>query len=212
MPEWLSQIVPTGSRFSLVSDNPKYKIHDVVAQSNETNQFKRFLIVDNQAVDQMVWEQLEAANVPRLTLVKRGHDAWIFGVRNGLKPLAHEALFGHESSETYIGDPEIFYEVGRLYKRAFSATGKLLINKYDANDNPLQHVAISSFSEGGGFLFLYPPYTGDDYYGDLDPAQARDLFAGSIERHLATQVMYQESLRDTTQQLLEKAKQGFTEN
>ncbi len=212
LPEWLGETVPTGSRFSLVPDNSKYNIHDVVAETNATNQFKRFLIADNESINVPVWEQLEAANVPRLTLVKREQDSWIFGVRNGLKPLAHEALFGRESSETYIGDPEIFYEVGRLYKRAFNATGKLLINKYDALDNPLEHVAISSFSEGRGFLFLYPPFSGDEFYGNIDAAQARQLFAGSIERHFAKQVIYQESLRDTVQQLLETAKQGFTES
>lgn len=212
LPQWLGETIPTGNRFNLESDNPGYNVQDVVADSGVVNRFKRFLIVGNETVDESMWDLLDAANIPRLPLVKRETDVWVFGVKNGLKPLAHEALFGHQSSETYIGDPEIFYEVGRLYKKTFNATGKLLLNKHDPDDSPLQHIAISSFSEGRGYLFLYPPYVADQYYDRISADQACELLAASIERHFADQVLYQESLRETSQQLIEKAKEGFTES
>ena len=125
--------------------------------------------------------QLPKADAPELTDTTTPYV--LFGVREGLKPLYHEAFYSNQSSRTYISDTEIFTQLGRLYRQAWQTTGKIILDPNSENDFPLRHVAIHSFADNGNFLFLCPPYEpSSEEQLSLEEASAR--FTSSLQRGL----------------------------
>lgn len=212
LPGWLgTEIIETGARFSLASARLGKHVMDVMTEYPKLEDYGRFLVVGNDAVDESIWDNLVEKDIHRLPLIKKDHDTWVFGIKDGLKPLANEALFDRPSSETYISDLEIYFELGRIYRNVYEATDVLLLEGNIEEVSPVEHVAISSFSDGHGYLFLYPPYRVSDQYRNLEISQARNLFTQSLKARFDRLVLYQESFRDVAQQLVEKASQGFNE-
>lgn len=210
LPAFLGRdLIVTGDRFSLATTRLGSRSLDIMTQQLDHEDFGRFLIVNNDDIEEAIWDGLVEKDIPRLPLYNRDDEVWVFGVRDGLKPLASEAIFDHPSSETYVGDDEIYFELGRLYRNVYEATGVLLLEGDVEEASPVDHVAISNFSDGHGHLTLYPPYRVSDQYRNLELSQASELFKQSLKSRFDKLVSYQESLRDVSQQLVEKASQGF---
>lgn len=201
----------TASRFSLVrpKNNNRY-VRDVI-KTEKVDKYRRFLLIENQAVNSLAYEQLEKAQVPQLPLIQKGDKLSVFGVRDGLKLLAHESLHGHASSETYISDKEVFQQVGRLYADAWRATGSVLLD--GINDSPLHHVALSSFSEGADLLYLCPPFADSVASKAATFQEATALFTYTIQQHFERHsgYIYNAEQRQFDQQLTEAAYNGFVE-
>lgn len=210
LPAYLGRdLIVTGDRFSLASARLGSRTLDIMSQQVDHEDFGRFLVVNNEDIDESIWNGLVEKDIPMLPFYNRDNDVWVFGIKDGLKPLASEAIFDHPSSETYVGDDEIYFELGRLYRNVYEATGALLLEGNIEEVSPVDHVAISNFSDGPNHLFLYPPYRASDQFLNLELAQANELFNRSLRARFDKLVSYQESLRDVSQNLIEKASQGF---
>lgn len=210
LPAYLGRdLIVTGDRFSLASTRLGSRTLDIMTQQIDHEDFGRFLVVNDDDIDESIWNGLVEKDIPRLPLYNKDNNVWVFGIRDGLKPLASEAIFDHPSSETYVGDDEIYFELGRLYRSVYEATSVLLLEGNVEETSPVDHVAISNFSDGHGHLTLYPPYRVSDQYRNLELSQASELFKQSLRARFDKLVSYQESLRDVAQQLVEKASQGF---
>lgn len=206
---WISSsIVETSPRFNLAQSRSRNDAIDIVARDPITI-FGRFLIVNPGSIDTNIWNQLSHADVARLPLLRIENDAWTFGVKDGLKPLVNEALFGRQSSATYISDPEIYHELGALYRSAYDATGSLLLEGPVVHDSPMDHVAIFSFNDEQNLLYLHPPYRAAPEYQGLDRVTAGEMFAHSIEARLAQQLEYHDAPLDVSEPLIAKAREGF---
>lgn len=210
LPDYLGHdLIVTGDRFSLASARLGSRSLDIMTQQVEYEDFGRFLVVNSRDIDESIWHGLVEKDIPRLPLYNRDNNSWVFGIKDGLKPLSSEAIFDYPSSETYVGDDEIYFELGSLYRNVYEATGALLLEGNVEEVSPVDHVAISNFSDGHGHLFLYPPYQVFDQYKNLELQQASELFVQSLKARFDKLVSYQESFRDIAQQLIEKASQGF---
>lgn len=203
--------VPTADRFSLVRPHGQEQLSiDVLIKEPRDSVPARCLVVSNNTTDQEVHDRLAAAQVPQLPLVAQTSQLSVFAVKTGLKRLDHEALHGRESSETYISDNETFYELGRLYRSAYNATGKILLDS-QPGDSPLMHTAISSFNDGSSFLFLCPPYA-TDLQDRLNVDDAQHVFVSSVEQHLAATMTYDASEQQDIAKFVALAAQGFAGN
>jgi hypothetical protein len=206
-------VILTSPRFSLAHPELDKRAVDVVSKSeiNHINHFVRFLIVGDELFDEAIWSKLDSNNIPQLPVVGHENGLRLMGVKDGLKPLAHEALFDLESTDTYIGDPEIYYSLGRLFRRVFNATGTILIDAETGKDSPQDHVAISNFSDNGEYLFVYPPYKVSESSSNLNINQAIELFSHSLKSRLDRNVSTQHSLREVADRLYDAAITGFTQ-
>ncbi|HUC95903.1 MAG TPA: hypothetical protein VMR76_03025 [Candidatus Saccharimonadia bacterium] len=186
--EMLGPTRDTTARFNLArSDFPRNLLADLILSKtthpsalNDKNRLRRVLAVDSSLVDDTVHKSLINAGLPLLPIEKVDEQPdWIklFAIKEGLKPLALEALTDRKSSDTYIGDIEIYGTLGQLYAEAWKATGRLLLNPENPNDHPARHVAIASFSDSKDFLYLCPPYQDSPV---ISHAEAVDLFAFSM--------------------------------
>jgi len=177
--------------------------YDLVGSSIESP-YERFIVVDRNIVDDQTYDALKAAGVSQLPELLRSKALTIFGVRDGLKPLAYEPITLKPSSETYIGDEEVFRRVGQLYGRAWQTTGVLPLA--DRDDSPVQHIAIASFAtKEGEILWLCPPYG-----GSMRPATQLDAlgsFTLGMQNHLEAKT---NSAQDQWR-ILQVATAGFTE-
>lgn len=166
--EQLGLIADTSLRFSLARSGPNAAaIRDVITE-NEIDEYSRFLVVDSALTDQNAYQELANYGIPQLPQIEASSAGTsnsefnlpaLFGVKAGLKPLIHEALFPRESSTTYISDNEIFSQLGRIYRQAWDVTGKIMLDPENDQDSPLWHVALHSFQDSKNLLYLCPPYS-----------------------------------------------------
>jgi hypothetical protein len=211
-------VVNTTGRFSLAPQGLSSEVvRDVIASMvpKEVG-YRRFLIVEAAATDSEIYELMERDGIPQLPRLKVSDQTpdgkIIFGVRDGLKPLINEALFSRPSSPTYIGDKEIYHQLGRLYRRAWEATGKILLDPHNPQDSPMRHVAIHSFADSNDILTLCPPYSPDT--PTLEQQAAFKQFTTSMQDELATHIEQPINF-DQTQyldELLWEARVGFKES
>lgn len=197
----LSQMLPgekkvTAVRFNLMQVRPGLRTKGIYAQDlllregavadrSSKKQFRRVLAVDMQQVDTDVYDKLYHAGIPQLPLLAHGSEIAIMGIPTGAKPLRHEPVHGRESTPTYIGDGEIYHNLGGLYGAAWKQTGKILLapGQYDS---PVNHVAITNFQDEHRLnMYLCPPYGSSRDVDDLN--MARDMFRESLEIHMTRQ-------------------------
>lgn len=199
----------TTTRFSLVRRGVADGfVKDLILKSPWQG-FRRVLSVEQSRIDFEALKQMEDADVAVLPHIGDTADLAIFGIRQGLKLLSNGALHARESSEVYIGDQEIFTELGKLFGATYRATGSTLLD--GTEDNPLEHVAISSFSDNAGYLYLCPPI---DRTSMVDRAQARLQFRTALQHALEVdpRIQHRAAEIDTiTQPLVFTALTGFNE-
>ena len=212
---WLGETTPTTGRFSLARRGfPDGAVRDIISDQ-PVHGYRRFMAVNSELVDGSLYRQLADSNIPRLPRLPQTEGApsgvQLFVVKEGLKPLVHESIHDRESSGTYIGDPEIFGQLGRLYGAVWRATGVVLLDAHTPEDSPLDHVAISSFSDGSDYLFLCPPYpAGLPVAVSLE--QAQETFTAAVRDKLEVNIgirLYDPRLNDLNQRLIEAARSGF---
>jgi hypothetical protein len=207
-------VVDTTGRFSLVPNGlgPEYARDVIASMVPKEIGYRRFLIVDSNITDGKTYELLEREGIPQLPRLQNVSEApgkVIFGVRDGLKPLINEALFSRPSSPTYIGDTEIYHRLGSLYREAWEATGKILIDFNNALDSPMRHVAIHSFADSNDILTLCPPYFTN--IPTLEYEAAYNKFTTSLQDELATHIEQPVNFDQThyLDELLWQARAGF---
>lgn len=178
-----AKTVEVGARFNLRRPGTQgIFFHDLSLVDGTATQagFKRILVIDNQEIDLELHERLRRARVSVIPQLRDVHNEELvfFGVSAGLRLLTHEKLHGRDSSGTYIGDKEMFATLGELYGRAWAVTGSLILDPGLESDNPLNHVALRSFSENSKDLMaLCPPY---NTTSPLSVQDARELFRYTV--------------------------------
>jgi hypothetical protein len=179
--------------------------------------FNRFLYVPPHLMDNTVYDQLEQAGVPQLPRIVLEDinpltPSPLFGIREGLKPLAHSALFSRESSATYVSDTEIFTQLGRLYRQAWEATGRIMLDPQNPADSPLDHVAIHNFQDVKETLFLSPPYKFEGRVkGDLGDASLQFTTSLYNELSIRNEGSEDNDYANYLATLIDVANQGFNQ-
>jgi hypothetical protein len=211
----LEEAQPTTSRFSLVREGfAENEVKDLISET-PVNGYLRLMVVKSSLVSPAIYQKLADNDVPQLPRITSNDNTpegtEIFGIKPGLKLLAHEAIFNRESSGTYIGDPEIFTQLGFLYGNAWRTTGLLLLDGGGRTDSPLDHVAISSFSDGSSYLFLCPPYLPETPLRDSFE-EAEGAFTQAIQNKLEMNLgarLYDSDTIALNIRLIEAARTGF---
>lgn len=204
----------TNKRFSLVRPNfyGTYAKDALLEQSKEG--FGRILVVDELLNDPSLESALSGnglATLRRLEGIQPSGLA-LYGVMTGLKLLENEALSARESSSTYIGDIEIFNQLGQLYSRAWEATGQIMLDPGQPDDSPLAHTALRSFTEAENLLTLVPPFVKNPDLQGLNKQDATNAFINSLDHHFSVQLEFSRdpgSLYGITQELRQAAYLGF---
>ena len=203
-----AETVEVGARFNLRRPGTQgIFFHDLSLIDGTATQagFKRLLVIDKQETDLELHEKLRRARIPVMPQLRDvdNEELAFFGVSAGKRLLIHEKLHGRDSSGTYIGDKEIFAKLGEMYGRAWAVTGSLILDAGIENDNPLNHVAVRSFSEHSDDLMtLTPPY---NTTAPLSAQNARELYYHTVSNVLE----FKGAGIKSTQPLLEASVSAF---
>lgn len=178
--------IPVTPRFSLAQGNSRDVMPIAEQRTNDSYRFRRFLVVPEDMIDEVQWQQLSEGNVSTIPLIDRGKHSYIFGVMDGLKPLSHEALFTGESTQTYVSDAEIFTTVGQAFRSYFEATNSLPLSSL--TDNPLGRLAIKNFiDDRQPILYFFPPFNPPATLRGIELAEAANIFDAALGAHLLVQ-------------------------
>ncbi len=185
---------------------------DVFIKSGD-DQVSRYLIAEQGDRELDIYNKLESAGVPQLTLVADGRTEkhTLFSVPTGSKRLSREAIHPNPSNGTHIGDQELFGRAGMLYGAAWRATKTVFLQGTPdvPSGNPFDRVGMVNYedqdkqgSTSGRTLFLCPPYTDSTSVENL--LDARKMFERSLAEQVGANTQF-------TEELAEAALRGFDE-
>ncbi len=180
-----SKLAETFSRFSLAGEESI----DVLLTPFIGGQRERYLIT-TQIGDRELYEKFQDALIPQFPREEVAGGT-IYKLPLDIKPLDEERLFVDKvSSETYISDHELFFQLGELWAQIYKIGDK------SPESDPLSHTSLLDWQAEGGKLIPIPPYV--DWVDIPSVHEAVNYFAISLEdqlKSLNSQKSYKELIK-----------------
>jgi hypothetical protein len=190
--DWEAQYRETHGRFSLVQ--PGSNAMDIIIKPNAGDAQR--LLITPRPDDREIYDKLSSGGIPQFKRYDSGAAA-IYNIPVHAKLLGNERLFADRpSSETYVSDRELYFEMGELWARIYKATG------FIPEDGPLTQTCLLDFESEETRLKPVPPY--NLWVDPPELSDAEEYFIDSVREQLQG-LHLQQSFRP----LLEAAQSGW---